>query len=165
MKKAIVVSINDKFAFAFACFLMGLKRHYSGLFVDCDVICYEDEVTDKNKKILKSIAPNVQYRPITDLLKVIPDQILKDVRVQKHRWGCYVLIKLLGFELIKEYEKVLFLDVDMLIQEDISEIFSYQYLGWRRNLGSWCQKAFKYKFLNKDKIIGCGGGTVLFQRN
>ena len=135
MKKAIVVSINDKFAFAFACFLMGLKRHYPNVFVDCDVICYEDEITEKNKDILKSIAPNVCYRPMSDLLKVIPQQILKDVRVQKQRWGCYVLIKLLGFELIKEYKKVLFLDVDMLIQGNISEIFQYQYIGWRKNLG------------------------------
>ena len=164
MKKAIFVAINDDYAFACGNLLLGIKKHSPNLFDSCDFICYELDLSKENKQALHSIFPHITFKSITETIEKFPKELMDDERISKSRWGCFVLFKLLGFDLIREYDKALFLDVDILIQSDISDIFNYQYIAWRKNISGWVPEAFKGIFSDLDSIVGCSGGVILFSK-
>lgn len=165
MKKyAIFVIVNNAYSFAFGNLLVGLKKHFS-LLESTDIVCFEESVSDKNKKALLSINQNIIFHDLNDSLKSFSKNILNDKYVTKTRWGKYVLVKLEGFNLIKTYEKVLFLDVDMLIQEDISSIFEYTDIAWRKIIAWSGKDVFKTVLdVNKQEIIACSSGCILFSK-
>lgn len=163
-KKAIFVIINDSYSFAFGNLLVGLNKHFSSL-EETDIICYEENISEKNKKALLSLNQNIIFNKLDDSLKSFSNNILNDKYVTKTRWGKYVLVKLEGFNLINTYEKVLFLDVDMLIQEDISPIFEYTNIAWRKIIAWSGKDVFKTVLdVNKQEIIACSSGCILFSK-
>lgn len=158
---AVAVAISNNYTFAFANLLIGLKKHSANLMEETDVLCYQEDLTEKNKKLLQTIHTKLIFKDLSEL-NCLPSEIFEDKLVTKSRWGKYVLIKLLGFELIKRYRKVLFLDVDMLVQKDIAPIMDMKNLSWRK-IASWsADDVFKNILFTKEKMVGCSGGVVLF---
>lgn len=88
--------------------------------------------------------------------------ILEDKKTKK--WGIYNIVKLFGFNLVKEYEKVLLLDADLLINKDISKLFDIEEeIAWRKVIGWNPQQNFKSLLeYNNDYISACNGGVILF---
>ena len=112
----------------------------------------------RDKELFRRLHKNIFFEKI-----VFPENYEEIVNAAVNRkWGIYVLPKLFGFKLIKEYENVLFLDSDIIITSDISEIFSYKELAWRKVLAWNPIKNFKPLIRNNDYISAGNGGVIYF---
>jgi len=65
---------------------------------------------------------------------------------------------------VNHYDKVLAMDVDIMLQQDISEVFNYEYIAWRKNLAWDANEAFKNVFDGVDYLIAGSGGIILFSK-
>jgi len=114
-KKAIVFGITGNWAFALGNVLLGLKKHSPDL--KADIIVFYDTISLKNKFALTKIFPVkfVKYKFPGDSSKINNMSIFNEISFS--RYEC--------FSLLKFYEQILWLDVDILVQKDISGLFEY----------------------------------------
>jgi len=114
--KAIVFGITGNWAFALGNVLLGLKKHSPDL--KADIIVFYDTISLKNKAALRKIYPVkfVKYKFQGDSRNINNINIFNEISFS--RYECFSLLKL--------YEKILWLDVDILIQKDVSGIFEYE---------------------------------------
>lgn len=118
-EKAIVFGITGNWAFALGNVLIGLKKHNPDL--NADIIVYYDTLSLKNRKALRKIYP-VKFKNFKfpyDSKNINNINIFSEMAFS--RYEC--------FNLLKEYKKVIWLDVDILIQKDISKLFDYNKKG------------------------------------
>lgn len=120
MKKdvAIVFGITSDYIFALANVLIGLKKH-NKVFWD-DIIVYHDGIPDANKQILNEILPCTFVKYSKELLKNDIDKL-----PSTREYSLLALSRFECFELLKEYSKVMWHDVDILIQDDITDLLTY----------------------------------------
>jgi len=113
MKKnlAILFGITADYSFALANVLTGLKKHSPGL-AD-DIIVYHDGLAGEEQARLNAVLPCrfMVYEPPGEL----PDHHLSNLTFSRFE----------GFRLLGEYRHVLWLDVDILIRGDISDILTH----------------------------------------
>lgn len=159
-KKVIFFAISDNYSFAAANVIMGLHKYSTELMQKCDIIIYHDGICDKNKQLLNKIHNNIIFKEM-----IFPQEWESMLQAKRTlKWGYYVIAKLLGFELIKQYEKVLFLDVDMLVNGDISALFQIEEeMAWRKVL-AWNPKEDWVDIVKNpdDNISVPNGGLVYF---
>ena len=107
---AIVFGSTGNMAFALGNVLIGLKKYSLEIAKTADIKIFEQGISGKDKKILNSILPCefIEYK--------FPHQgYLTDETVKKFseltfsRFEC--------FDMLNEYKKVLWLDIDILIQK------------------------------------------------
>lgn len=118
MKKnnAVVFGLTADHIFAVACVMMDLKRLSPGM-VD-EVVILHNGINEKDKRVLRSILPTrfILY----DL--TLSSKVLNARSVQQ--FTKMVFTKFECLKLLDEYKNVMWLDYDMVIQRDISELFS-----------------------------------------
>jgi lipopolysaccharide biosynthesis glycosyltransferase len=111
---AIIFGATGNMAFALANVLIGLKKSSPEL--KADIIVFEQGITDKDKNLLNTIltCKFIEYQfPHQGYLT---DETLKKFsELTFSRFEC--------FDLLSQYKKVLWLDIDILIREDISNLF------------------------------------------
>jgi len=117
-KCAIVLGITDDYTFAACNVLVGLKKH-CGIFWD-DVIIYCDQLSAENEKVLQRIMPCMlcrveDYDWVCQAKREIPD----------NRYSVATMFRYMCFDLLNEYQKVIWLDADILIQNDIVGLLDY----------------------------------------
>lgn len=115
---AIVFGVTANLTCALANVVIGLKK-YSPNLAD-EIVIYHDEISENDQKILNSILPCrfIKYEfPINDTSKFNEAYFNQFSKLAYSRYEC--------FNLLKEYNKVLWLDVDILIQKDISGILDF----------------------------------------
>lgn len=152
MPYAIFFAASDDYSFALANVIMGLKRYSPDLMNRCNIIVYHDDLCERNRKLLASLHEHIIFEEM--IFPLSWQKILSDEVTQQ--WGNYVIAKLFGFRLIEKYEKALFLDVDMLIRGDISDLFSLtEEMAWRNVLG-WSLP------FDGRLVPGGNGGLILF---
>lgn len=162
MDKAIVFSINNDYSFALANVLMSLKDNSECIYNTSDFIVYHDGVSDNNQQLLKKICKNINFINFTQESK-LPVEIYNHPHMNK--WGKFIYQKLNCFELVSRYEHVLWLDADILISGDISDIFTCNTdMAWR-NVVAW-----KHKDIYKDKehiadFPCCHAGVIYFNKS
>ncbi|MFA6988623.1 MAG: glycosyltransferase [Candidatus Gastranaerophilaceae bacterium] len=113
---AIVLGSTGNMTFAVANVLSGLKKHSPALF--SDIIIFHNDITEKDKNLLNKILPCkfVDYEfPLKDTSKFNEAYFNQFTKLAYSRYEC--------FNLLNEYKNVLWLDIDVLIQKDISGIF------------------------------------------
>lgn len=113
---AIVLAATGNMAFALANTLIGLKK-YSPNLAD-DIIVYEQGFNDKDKRIINGIIP-VKFIDYKFFLQsdINQKQINTFTSLTYARYEC--------FDLLNQYKNVIWLDIDILIQKDISGIIEY----------------------------------------
>lgn len=157
-KNCIFFAISANYAFTAANVIMSLQKHSYELLKSCDIIIYHDGLPPRDKALLWRLHNNIIFEEIMfpdDYQEIIDEAI-------KRRWGIYILPKLFGFKLVKRYEKVLFLDTDIIVTADISEIFNIeQEIAWRK-IEAWNAKENFSCLINNDYISACSGGVVYF---
>ena len=118
MKKnnAVVFGLTADHIFAVACVMMDLKR-LSPRMVD-EVVILHNGINEKDMYVLRSILPTrfILY----DL--AFSSKVLNASAVQ--HFTKMVFTKFECLKLLDEYKNVMWLDYDMVIQRDISELFS-----------------------------------------
>lgn len=115
-KRAIVFTLSADLAFAVACVLLDIKR-LSPLLAD-DFVIIHDGISKKDQEILNSILPTrfVLYDfPIKDMSNINQDILSYFTKMVFAKFEC--------LKLLDEYNSVLLLDYDIVIQQDISELF------------------------------------------
>jgi len=115
---AIVFGITSNLTFALANVILGLKK-YSPNLAD-EIIIYHDKIDEKDQKILNTIIPCrfIKYEfPIKDVSRFNEAYFKRFSELAYSRYEC--------FSLLKEYRNVMWLDVDILIQKDISSLLDY----------------------------------------
>lgn len=112
---AIVLAATGNMTFALANVLIGLKKHSPNL-AD-DIIVYERGISDKDKQVIQQILP-VKFIEYNFSLKPDTNQkyINKFTPLAFARYEC--------FNMLNEYENVLWLDIDISIRKDISSILN-----------------------------------------
>lgn len=156
-KNALVFAVSNDLVFSLAVVLLSLKENSYSVFSSSDIIIYTDTISEPNQTALNKIHPNIYIREFEDGY----DEIYNHKFIKEKRWGKWVIPKLFCFELINYYENVLFLDCDMYVYGDISEIFNSSEISWVR-VTSWTGTQLLEKFLKdpKDHPSAPNGGLV-----
>lgn len=123
MKKnvAIVLGISSNLTFSAANVLMQLKTHSPNL-AD-DIIIFHDGIDLKDQKLMKNIinCKFIEYK--------FPIEISKFNEVYFNKFTHIAYSRLECLNLLDEYKNVIWLDTDILIQKDISELLNYSQTG------------------------------------
>lgn len=114
---AIVFGLTSNLTFALANVLLGMKSHCS-IFWD-DIIVFHDAICVSEQEHLNSIlkCKFIKY-----------DESYITVNIDKHRLRTYSILTLSRFEcfnLLNDYKKVIWHDVDILIQKDFKGLLDY----------------------------------------
>ena len=120
MKKdiAIVFGITKDYTFALANVLIGMKK-YCRTFWD-DIIVYHDGINEMEQLALSSILPCVFIH--------FDESLFNENAIHTEGLKNYSLLTLARFEcfgLLEKYHKVIWNDVDILIQNDFSSLLEY----------------------------------------
>lgn len=124
---AVVLGATGNLTFALGVVLKGLERHSAALLERADVIIYYQNMDEACRRALNQIAPCrfVEYHfPHMEGLR---PQALRD-------YGEMTFVRYECFRFLKQYEYVLWLDADILIQKDIADIVQHipHGIGFRR---------------------------------
>ncbi len=114
----IVFGATGNMTFALANVLIGIKKHSPN--IESDIIVFNKDITDKDKQLLNSIVECefIDY----DFPFENTEQLEKS---SFNRYSALTFSRFECFRLLDNYRKVLWLDIDIVIQKDLSEIFKY----------------------------------------
>ena len=160
MKKnrAIVFTLSSDLAFAVACVMMDLKR-ISPNIAD-EVVIIHDGIREKDQSLLNSIYP---------CRFILYDFPIKDPSIFNqgtlNHFTKMVFAKFECLRLLDEYNSVMYLDNDIVIQKDISELFERCESGMKMmpsgmNVRVQLHEPIEGYDMNKDGICG---STFVFQ--
>jgi lipopolysaccharide biosynthesis glycosyltransferase len=117
-KPAIVLGITADLSFAAGVMLVSLKRHLSPHVDAYDVVIIHDGKLDENDtRLFYAICPNcvlMEYKPLCLDLSALPPDF--------HPAYIY---RLEAFRMLDKYKTLIWLDCDLAIQDDISELIAY----------------------------------------
>lgn len=114
---AIVFGITKDLDFALATVLFGIKEHFS--FKNYDIIVYHNGLSEERQKFLCEIMP-CQF--------ILYKNNLKETDFDKACLALYsnmCLARFECFDLLKKYKKIIWHDVDILIQKDFVGLLDY----------------------------------------
>lgn len=113
--KLLLLGITGNLAFAAGCLLLALRRHSPRL--ETDILIYTDaELPSPDKDLLTGLGAR---------LEVYRAPALNFTGHTLQRVTGMALSRLEGLRLLERYEKVLWLDVDIALQDDIAPLFEY----------------------------------------
>jgi len=116
--KAIVFTVSKNLTFSIACVMMDIKRLMPNL-AD-EIVIIHDGIKAKDVELLSTILPTrfIEYKMPFDDISFIPDSIL-------NYFTKMVFAKFECLKLLNEYKNVMLSDYDIVIQDNISELFDY----------------------------------------
>lgn len=141
--------INAKYKFALATLLVNLKETNHDLY-DM-IIIYHDCISDNEKILLRQIETRLKFISYTRedcITEHNMDENLLKIDVFSH----YALVKYKVLQHLQDFNKVLFLDCDILIRKKIDDLFKIQGCAVYRQGASYhrIMEKFCSKFLNKN---------------
>ncbi len=118
--------------FATANVITGLEEKSPGFADDYIILCLEG-ISERNRKALMAITRKIVILPLmaSDILK--EDKITPYINTVIKNKSLLAFAQKNIFQLLERYRNVLYLDNDLLIQEDISGILRYAPLAWRES--------------------------------
>lgn len=120
-EKLIILGATGNLTFAVANVLMGIKKHSPDIGADFTV--FHNDITENDQKLLNYIIPCkfIEYEMPINTNGVEQSSFARYSKLAFSRYEC--------FRMLDEYKQVLWMDVDILIQKDISGIFDYAKTG------------------------------------
>lgn len=120
-EKAIVLGATGNLTFAVANVLIGIKKYSSDL--AADFVVFHNDISENDQKLLNSIIPCkfIDYEMPINTNGVEQSSFPRYSKLAFSRYEC--------FRMLNEYKQVLWMDVDILIQKDIKEIFEFAKTG------------------------------------
>lgn len=141
MRHALVCGITANYDFALAALLIGLRRHNPDLMVD--VVVFHDGLTAAQQQQLAQLGLPLHFRPFgaKDLAARLPmpghGPAARRLDALLARFSPLVLAKLDLPDLLDSYDRVVWMDVDMLVQGPLPDLFRFDALAWRGLPGGW----------------------------
>ena len=142
--RAIVFLANLKYRFALAEMLVNLRKTNNGLYDS--VVIYHSDLSEDDIQNFMKIEPKCVFIEYTfeqwehEYKKLESANAINFI----NRFSHLAYVKFRIFELLENYHKVLFLDLDMLILGDISEIFELDGIAWRSTFDNFNIRFNKY---------------------
>ncbi|MDM1340756.1 glycosyltransferase [Acinetobacter pseudolwoffii] len=158
---AVCLFATHDYAFSVATTCFGLLEHNSKN--DFKFFIMHDGIVDKDQEILKSILKNIDFIKFdSDFFHKISQESLREryseskiSELLKNRQS-YFIGKVYSLALLERYEKVLYLDTDLLIRGSLQSVFELQGVSWRNATAKAYQKLGKainqleFKDINKN---------------
>lgn len=131
-KKAIVFGITDSLYFALGTMLVGFMAHHPDF--DGTFVVFHESLSEERQAVLRRIHPSISFRQFDR--QVVSDRLAEFAdakRTEKTiaRYSHFYFAKFEIFDLLDEFDKVLWLDVDILPRARIDEIWNYEHFAWR----------------------------------
>ena len=137
MKKLIVISTDDKFAIGCSVLLYSLKKNMS-IFEDCDVKVFYTNLSENSKNLIKSVCPKAVFETPENF------DYCKGIKTLYGESNQDTYLCLESFKQT-DYDRVAYIDTDMLCIGDISDIFS-------EDLNYGLMACYCPKFINNKSI-------------
>ena len=112
---AIVLGAPGNMSFALANVLSGIKKHITKS--KYDIFVYYKDISDKEKQILNSIIPSNFIEYNFPLIEISKHSVNRYSLLAYSRYEC--------FDYLDEYQKVLWLDIDVLIQKNLDNFINF----------------------------------------
>lgn len=126
-RNAIVMASDSNYMFATANVIIGVEKHSRGL-IDKYIIYTptDNPVSKEDQNAAFRLCDKIEFRDYRQ-----PEIEDKFIEKYKDRYSNLIFAKFKIFDILNEYENVLWLDSDLLIQKDISYIFTCKPMAWR----------------------------------
>lgn len=126
---AVVFGITSNLMFAAINVIIGIEKHNPGL-VDNYIIYHlsTDDICENDRIAARKITNKIQFRIFE------PEVDMKVFGEIVNQYSLLYFCKFCVFDLLNEYDSVLWLDADLLIKGDISSIFESKGMAWRVSL-------------------------------
>ncbi|WP_158623227.1 glycosyltransferase [Pseudorhodobacter sp. E13] len=128
-RRAIVCAISADHAFALGSLIAGFARHnpgFEGVFV-----VFHDGLDADQQAQLRALWPDIAFRPFTPADLAARFGAGTDISAALALYSPMIFAKFELPNLLAEFEKCLWLDVDILIQGDLGPIWAFDALAWR----------------------------------
>lgn len=144
---AIVFFVNNKMQYALAEMLVNLQDTNPNIYDN--VVVYHSDLTNEEIEKFKLIEPKIIFKKYTLAMWIDEHKEPKSSAAQAFmdRYTHLSYSKYKIFELLEKYHKVLYLDLDMLILGDISNLFEMKGISWRNASDSFKEKFNKYDLM------------------
>jgi lipopolysaccharide biosynthesis glycosyltransferase len=121
INKAIVLGATGNMAFAAANVLIGIKKHSPEL--KADFVVFHNDFSDNDKNLINNIIPCnfFEYEIPINTGGLEQSSFSRYSKLAFSRYEC--------FRMLNKYKQVLWVDIDILMQKDISSIFNYAKTG------------------------------------
>ena len=178
MKRAIVFGITKDLDFALANMLIGIKKH-----LKCDIdkfIILNDSLSNEQKISFKKIHKNVEFvyfskEYVFERLGFKNQDNNKINRILE-RYSHFYFCKFEIIDYLKIYDQVLWLDCDMLVQNDFSTLFDVddsiawvptrvKFINKIRGLENDFVSKFNFSVSDLNNISQPNGGLILLNKN
>jgi lipopolysaccharide biosynthesis glycosyltransferase len=116
-ERAIVFGLTSNYAFAVACVMLDIKRLCPA--IADEIVIIHDGISESDKRLLAGILPTrfIDYEfPITSKKVFYSKAIQHFTKMVFTKFEC--------LHLLNEYKAVMWLDYDIVLQDDISELFA-----------------------------------------
>ena len=156
----IVLGVTSDYMFAAANVILAVEKH-SPCLIDKYVVYHtkEDPVSDSDKKVAKKLCKKIEFRQF-DIGKDLP----QDHPLYK-RYSPLFFCRFSIFDLLNEFDNVLYLDADLVIQKDISRIFKYKPMAGRPTVKNIRDRVTNKDYFNfTDDDFSPNGGLLFVSR-
>ena len=128
-----------------------------------DIYVLHPDLSEKNQKDFESLVESTNHK--INFIKIKSDKF-KGLAVNKKSWTEVIYYKFLIPELLKNYDKVIYSDVDVFFKQDMSELFSTDLTGFdfaavRAEKNTSQAKNHKYFTENKNEFIFWSGFMLI----
>lgn len=168
---AVTIASSEEYAPFLGVLLESIKSNSSYAY-NYDIIILSNKISDKNKKILQKIVENknfsLRFFEVNDYIEN------RKLYTRDHVTGM-TYVRLAVMDIFREYEKVIYLDCDTVVNKDLAELFNTNlknnYIAAVRDtvMAGWCngldaeQKKYNESVLNVDgRYDYFNGGVLLF---
>jgi len=154
-RRAIVCAISADHAFALGSLIAGFRRHnpdFAGSFV-----VFHDGLTDAQQSQLRALGCQIAFRPfgLRDVVARFGTGV--DLAKALALYSPMIFAKFEILDLLAELDACLWLDVDILVQGNLAEIWAFDALAWRPlHQGAFARRAAVMAELSDV----CGDGTL-----
>lgn len=128
-RRAIVCAVTGDHAFALGSLIAGFRRHnpdYAGAFV-----VFHDGLTVLQHAQLRALWPDMEFRPFGADVVAHRFGAKVDPSLISAQFSPMIFAKFEMPDLLADYDKCLWLDVDMLVQGNMAEVWGFDVLAWR----------------------------------
>lgn len=117
-KTAVLLNSSNAFAFALHNTLTSLKKNSPQLAAEADVYIYSWHIPPHEQALFKTIFPNATIAEYDSLVAHSDGVFIRSFTPA-------LFARFEAFKLLKTYERVLCIDVDVLVQQELTPVFDY----------------------------------------
>lgn len=161
MRTLVLCSANDAYAFQCYNMLASMKANSPQLFTESDILLLTDDMSPTNKKALLSLGGPLAFG---DIEHDFPAPLLDHKHITTYHWGIFILQKFLAFRLLENYDRILWLDSDIFIYNELADLWQFeQHMAFVRNTNSYHKKLQQSLGVERDIPVP-NAGLILFHR-